>query len=299
MDGIDVTDRDTAPRPRTHAAVPPRHRGALYINRVERRVFDGDCEFLRAPHHRAAIGTYLSDLLRPHGLDLDEDLLDAGAGHSYGEMGAELISSAVRADEPVDLLVVAFAVPDVRPGRATATYLSHVCPGNPQSFAICDQGVAAAYTALRLVGEYVGSGACRRALLLVVEQATLHYKTPVPAAVPARHAGVALLCTGRPEAAGAARLDAVRVRTEVGSQQAAGLLATELAGHGGAATLVAGNGLNAADLPAGARRAPDGQPLTGAWWELAGGRTLVLADYEPSLRYLCTATFATGASRVR
>jgi hypothetical protein len=294
MDGVDVTDQDAAPRPRTHAAVPPRHTGALYINRVERRTFAGDCEFLRAPHHRAAIGTYLSDLLQPHGLDLDEDLLAAGAGHSYGEMGAELVGAVVGADEPVDLLVVAFAAPDVRPGRATATYLSHVCPGNPQSFAICDQGVAAAYTGLRLVREYVGSGACRRALLLLVEQATLHYKTPEPAAVPARHAGVALLCTGRPGAAGAVRLDAVRVRTEVAPEQASGLLATELAGHGPATTLVAGNGLDPGDLPAGARRGPAGQPLTAAWWEPAAGRPLMIADYEPALRYLCTATFTAG-----
>lgn len=284
-------DQDVVPRPRTHAAVPPRHIGALYVNRVERRTFDGDCEFLRAPHHRAAIGTYLSDLLRPHGLDLDEDLLQAGAGQSYGEMGADLIGSLVGADEPVDLLVVAFAMPDVRPGRATATYLSHVCPGNPQSFAVCDQGVAAAYTGLRLVREHVGSGACRRALLLIVEQATLHYPAARPAAIPARHAGVALLCTGRPGGAGAVRLDAVRVRPQVGPEDVAGLLATELAGQ----HLVVGNGL---DLP-GARRGPAGQPLTAAWWELAAGAAglpLVLADYEPSLRYLCTATFGVEGS---
>ncbi|WP_432989374.1 2-hydroxy-acid oxidase [Dactylosporangium sp. CA-233914] len=298
-----MTDQDAAPRPRTHAAVPPRHTGALYINRVERRTFDGDCEFLRAPHHRAAIGTYLSDLLLPHGLDLNEDLLAAGAGHSYGEMGAELVGSVVGADEPVDLLVVAFNVPDVRPGRATATYLSHVCPGNPQSFAICDQGVAAAYTGLRLVREYVGSGACRRALLLVLEQTTLHYQVPGPVELPARHAGVALLCTGRPGAAGTVRLDGVRVRTEVGPGQAAGLLATEFAEqllrHGDATTLVAGNGFDPGDLPAGAHRGPAGQPLTAAWWELAAeapGRAVVLADYEPSLRYLCAATFYWGVA---
>lgn len=283
-----MTDQHAPPRPRAHAPVAPGHTGALYVHRVERGIFDGDCEFLRAPHHRAAIGTYLSDLLVPHGLDLDADLLAAGAGHSYGEMGAELIGAVVGPDEPVDLLVVAFAAPDVRPGRATATYLSHVCPGNPQSFAVCDQGVAAAYTGLRLVREHLGSGACRRALLLVVEQATLHYAVTGPAAVPARHAGVALLCTGEP-GAGAARLEAVRVRTQVGPEQVAGLLT----GH--AAPLVAGNGVDPADLPAGARLAPGGQPLTGAWWELADGRPVTLADYDPALRYLCTATFG-GAS---
>jgi len=65
-------------------------------------------------------------------------------------MAEALIRELVPADAPVDLIVLAFAVPDVRPGRATATYLSHVCPGNPLAFAVCDQGSAAAFTGLRL-----------------------------------------------------------------------------------------------------------------------------------------------------
>jgi hypothetical protein len=40
---------------------------------------------------------------------------------------------------------------------------------------------------------------------------------------------------------------------------------------------------------------PPGQPYTGVWWELAaglprwtaGGRRVLLADYDKTLRYLC------------
>ncbi|GAA3290972.1 MULTISPECIES: hypothetical protein [Dactylosporangium] len=223
----------------------------MYINRVERRTFDDDCEFLRAPHHRAAIGTYLADMVRPHGLPLDEDLLATGAGQSYGEMGAALIGAAVGPDEPVDLLVLAFDVPDVRPGRAAATYLSHVCPGNPRSFAVCDQGVAAPFTALRLIRSYIGSGTCRRALLLILEQSTVHY----PAPVTARNAGVALVCSAQP---GPVRVGEIRVHTDAAGD-------------------------------------PDGRPLTAGWWELPA----TIERYDPALRYRCTATFATGASRER
>src|SRR4029077_3226752 len=120
-------------------------------------------------------------------------------GQSYGDMAAELIGSAVRADEPVDLLVLAFSIHDLRPGRPGAAYLSHVTPGAPMAFAICDQGSAAAFSGLRIAGEYASSAGIQRALLIVVEQAALPYDCPVP--VPAQHRGVAMLYADRAEPA--------------------------------------------------------------------------------------------------
>src|SRR5438552_2253667 len=95
-----------------------------------------------------------------------------------------LVLAAVPDGRPVDLLVLAFAIHDVRLGRATALYLSGVCPGEPMAFAVCDQGAAGAFTALRLVGEYARTAGCRRCLLLVVEQSALHYRPAGPAPVP-------------------------------------------------------------------------------------------------------------------
>ena len=49
---------------------------------------------------------------------------------------------------------------------------------------------------------------------------------------------------------------------------------------------------------------PPGQPLTGVWRELAawsagpGRGSLVIADYDPGLRYLCLAAFAGRLQRL-
>lgn len=162
----------------------------LRLLRAARHTVTGPAALLGDPALRGRAAEYVADLTRPYGLRVPDGLFDAppGAlGQSYGEMAAELIPAVVPPDEPVDVLVLAFAVHDVLPGRATAAYLSHVCPGTPMSFALCDQGSAAAFTGLRIAREY----GCRRALLVTVEQAVLPYDAGVP--VPARHRAVAML----------------------------------------------------------------------------------------------------------
>ena len=259
---------------------------------VARRAFDGPARYLAEPAHRADLDRYTADLLRPYGLAASNGD-HGGDGQSYGELGEALL----RGCEPVDLLVLAFSVPDVRPGRSTATYLSLVCPGNPLSFAICDQGPAAAFTALRLAAGYLDRGDAHRAVVLVVEQSTLPYRPVSPVPLPDRHAGVAIHC-GR---SGAARLDAVRQYPDAAPELAGALLREELAELPGDVTLVLGGGLCAPDGYR-LRSAAPGQPDTGAWWTLAdalaeepAAPTLV-ASYDPALRYLCLATLgpATG-----
>ncbi|HEY2574823.1 MAG TPA: hypothetical protein VGI74_00800 [Streptosporangiaceae bacterium] len=255
------------------------------ISRAERAVFDASSAAALDPGLRV----YLTDLVRPSGLALREDLLASGAGQSYGEMAEVLIGATVPADQPVDLLMLAYAVPDVSPERATATYLSHCCPGQPMAFGICDQGSVAAFTGLRLAAEYSD---CRRVLLLVAEQAAIHYD-PGDGPVPERHAAVALLC----DPAGPARVETVREHAGVAPSQIAALLA-DLA----ADVLVVGASLvqHIAGGTAEVHVAPAGQPCTGVWWELAGGlagwmaagRRVVVADYDPALRYLAVATLS-------
>ncbi|MBV9446258.1 MAG: hypothetical protein JO345_10225 [Streptosporangiaceae bacterium] len=234
-------------------------------------------------------------------------------------MAAGLIGDLVPPDQPADALILGFTMPDLSPGRATATYLSHVCPGKPMAFAICDQGRAVGFTALRLTRDYAAADGWSRVLVAVAEQARLDYDPPAPASVPIRHAAFAMLCDAVPVAAapvassgvGAPCLRAVRVCPAVPAEQVSATLGRELAAlpepAAGAVgeerrTLVLGEGLAplTGDGVPGWRSilALPGQPATGVWRELAawaaapGGGGLTLADYDPALHYLCLASFA-------
>jgi hypothetical protein len=290
---------------------PPQTR--LHFIRAERQVFSGPAEYLQDPLIRADVGTYMADLTRPYGLEVTPGLfgepLSPALGQSYGEMGEALVTALVRADEPVDLLVLAFSVHDLYPSRATAAHLSHVCPGAPMSFAICDQGSAAAFSGLRIAGEYATSAGCERVLLIVVEQAGIPY--PTAAALPARHQGVAMLfgaASARP-----ARVVGVRQHPAVGAGDAAELAAAQLAEMSAGrrdVRLVLGDGLAAVwrapaqgcGRRARVRAAAPGQPSTGVWRELAAELAddtarpglVVAADYDPGLRYLCLTAIELG-----
>lgn len=291
-------------------ARPPAHRDSdLYLVRAVHRSFEGPARFLADPANRARSAEYLADMARPYAREVPAALFgdppSPALGQSYGEMAEALIASAVHADEPVDLLVLAFSVHDLWPGRQTAAYLSHLTLGAPMAFAICDQGPAAAVSGLRIAREYVASGAVTRALLVVVEQAALPYDCT--ATLPAEHQGVAMLFGDG--AVSQARVAAVRQYPCVPADQAAGLAAADLAeltaGYQETA-LVLGDALAAlwaAPAAGRVRAVPPGQPCTGVWQVLADELTdsgrqpglLVVADYDPGLRYLSLTSFETKA----
>jgi 4-hydroxymandelate oxidase len=279
--------------PALGASVPP-----LRISGAARRAFHEQADSARDPAYR----TYLEDMVRPFGLSVHAEALAEGRGQSYADMADALLAQAVSGDEPVDLLIMAFAVPDVMPWRSTASHLSHLCPGGPLAFAVCDSGTTAAFTGLRLIRAHSVGASPPRALLMVVEQAAINHELPVPVATPARHAAVALRC----DQAGLGLVDSVRLRTGVAQPEAGGLLAAQLAelsGGRGNVTVIAGAGLAEAVLPAALSvagevvLAPAGQPCTGVWWEVVGrldgwaahGRRVLVADYDPLPGNLCLA----------
>ncbi|QMU69451.1 2-hydroxy-acid oxidase [Streptacidiphilus sp. P02-A3a] len=254
----------------------------MRVSRVLARNFDGRSETSLDPDLRV----FVSDLTRPYGVPLREDLLRAGVGHSYGEMAEGLLAQALPNGEPVDLLLLAFAIPDVRPGRSTAVHLTRFCAGTPLAFAVNDQGPAAAFTALRIVQDYQRTGGCRRAVVLVAEQASLHYTPAVPVRVPDVHCAVALVC----EESATPELTVHQETTKAGSVAQA--VAGRLAALGPEAVLLAGSGLDGIvdpDLPT--VLAPAGQPTTGVWSQLATRlpgwreqrRPVLVADYDPAL----------------
>ncbi len=230
---------------------------------------------------------YLTDLAATHGLALRGEVL--GTGQAYAELAAPVVEAVTAPDEPVDLLVLAYGVPDVQPGRNAALQLAAHCPGNPLAFAVCDQGPAAAFTALRLVADYAATGACTRAVLVVAEQAAVPYPLTAPAPVPDRHAAVAVLVEG-----GAAVAD-VRTHPALPPEAVGAVLAAdvaELTAQRAGATLVLGAGVGTVPGAAQVLRAAPGLPYTGTWARLADaepGRFLVIADYDPALGYLCVA----------
>ena len=281
------------------------------------REFPGSSD--RASH--PAFSELIGDLVRPYGVPLRPD---ASGGHSYGEMLAPLIVDLVPPAEPADVLILGFAMPDVWPERATATFLSDACPGRPLAFAVCDQGCAAGFTALRLARDYTAIGGCRRVLVALAEQTRLDYDPPAPASLPARHAAFALLCDAHPAPTpaptpgeggpgdggvpegGAPLLGAVRVLPAVPAGQVPAILGRELAGlpvtepGEDKRPLVLGEGLAplVGDMPGWrAVPVPPGQPLTGVWreleaWAAVPGRgSVAIADYDPGLGYLCLASF--------
>ncbi|WP_158839832.1 2-hydroxy-acid oxidase [Saccharothrix deserti] len=256
----------------------------MRLIRAERRTFTGAAGILDDDDHRADVAAYFADMTRPFGAELDTEL----SGHSYGEMAKALVAAVVPAAEPVDLLVLAFSIHDMWPGRATATYLSHLCPGTPLSFAVCDQGSAAPFTGLRVIRDY----GARRALLIVVEQASLPYDSTT--APPLEHRGVAMLYSGHP----GTRVTDLRQYPDVAPEAVAGLaslgVAELSAGHPGARVVLSDSLAAVWPGPPDHTRAPVGQPTTGVWWHLAealagSGGPVVIGDYDRELRYLCFA----------
>ncbi|MFI5532070.1 hypothetical protein ACIA8O_26405 [Kitasatospora sp. NPDC051853] len=143
---------------------------------------------------------FVTDQTRPYGLDLREDLLTEGVGHGYGEMGEALLADlALPEDRPADLLLLAFDVPDVQPGLANTLRPARDCPGRPMAFAIGDQGPLSPFTALRIADRYARTGACERALVLLLEQPALHHVPPGPVDLPEHAEGLLLLCEQAPE----------------------------------------------------------------------------------------------------
>ncbi|GAA4873099.1 hypothetical protein [Kitasatospora terrestris] len=262
--------RVSGPLPPQPAAAPLRLAAAASAD------FTGDSPLARDPDLRVLV----SDLARPYGVALDEDALRRGRGQSYGEMAERLLAQLVPDGPDVDLLVLVYAAPDVRPGRAVAVHLAGVCPGRPLAFAVCDQGSAGTFSALRIADAYGRTGGARRALLIALEQSSLHHRPDRPARLPDRHTAAALLF----ETGGSHRLAAHREHTAVTTADLPAALAALTADLPADTRLHLGPGLT--HLPAAAtRRALPGTPFTGTWRTLATALPtpypIALVDHDP------------------
>ncbi|MFF2353704.1 hypothetical protein ACFVVL_28450 [Kitasatospora sp. NPDC058115] len=259
--------------------------------RVLTRYADGRSELSLDPDLRV----FVSDLVRPYGLPLREDLLAEGVGHAYEELAAGLLAEALGPDEPADVLVQAFDSPDIRPGAPTSLALSRACAGTPTALALCDQGTAGAFAALRAATAYQRTGVARRAVVVLAEQTALHYEPAAPVTLPERHCAVVLVCETAPG-------EELTVHQDGGAD--AGTAAEEVRrqakalGEGTAVLLSAALEVPGLD----AVRTPAGQPFTGLWSALAERlphwraerRPVLLADLDPRLGVLSTLALRAG-----
>ncbi|MFI2714430.1 hypothetical protein ACH495_30355 [Micromonospora sp. NPDC018662] len=228
---------------------------------------------------------YLSDMTASYGRRFDRDRHAAASRNSFTEMADRLVRDLDLA-VPVDLIAIAHSTPDGDPRRVTACYLNELVHGDPLAFAVSDQGPAAAFTALRLLGTYSGDFPGCRALLLILEQTTMSYEvvgSRFP--VPGHDIGVAVLL----EPAGSDGAT-VHQRPDVPAE-AAGTLLDELVPAD--AVLIAGPGLTT-DRPV--VSAPD-LGAAGVWAEFARCRAdtagpIAVADHDPVSGTLCVAVFA-------
>ncbi|WP_052709383.1 hypothetical protein [Streptomyces sp. NRRL S-495] len=264
------------------------------LTRVLTRYADGRSELSLDPDLRV----FVADLVRPYGLPLREDLLAEGVGHAYEELAAGLLTEALGPDEPADVLIQAFDSPDVRPGAPTSLALSRSCAGTPTALALCDQGTAGAFAALRAALAYQRTGVARRAVVVLAEQTALHHRPPEPVILPDRHCAVVLVCETLPG-------EELTVRQESGvmvgsAESVAEEVRRQAKALGEEAAVLLAAGLEVPGLDA--VRVPAGQPFTGLWSALADRlpdwraerRPVLLADFDPRLGVLSTLTLRAG-----
>jgi hypothetical protein len=137
----------------------------------------------RLVHRRFAVGggwtddpelhRYYADLASLHGVGYRGEVLRRGAGNTFVGMAGPMLAGVDR----VDVLIVAHATPDLDPRVSAGSGAAHRFAGEPLVFTVMDQACSAAFTAIRLAGEYVRRHSYRRALVLVLDQSTLPYES--------------------------------------------------------------------------------------------------------------------------
>jgi hypothetical protein len=120
--------------------------------------------------------SFNQDLLSPYGMQVDEGLARQGRNITFTELAEHVMRAALITVPAAELLIVAYALPDLHPMKTVASHLNHLFGDRCRSFAISEQGLGAPFTALRIAAAYARSGRCRSLALFVLEQVTLPYR---------------------------------------------------------------------------------------------------------------------------
>ncbi|GAA0482623.1 hypothetical protein ABZ951_25210 [Streptomyces sp. NPDC046215] len=133
------------------------------------------------------------DLAGPFGAAVDESLLRGGTNVSHRDLVDHLAAADGIKDCRPDLIVLAHALPDLHPFTAVAPHLDLLLGSGATAVGISQQGLAAPFTALRVVAAYQRSGRSTRAVVAVLEQATLPVHFALAHDTPLTDSGVLLL----------------------------------------------------------------------------------------------------------
>jgi hypothetical protein len=223
--------------------------------------------------------TYWQDLLAPFGMEAEEKRLAGSPNIGFTELAEAALAQVSGAIDP-DLLLLAYALPDVHPLKSVTAHLNHLLGGRSRCFAISEQGLRAPFTALRVADAFARSGRCASLALFVCEQTTLAYHDPLVHDTPLVDSAALLYFDG----AGEFAYTAAETGPDVYE------LAARAVRRGGPTTLVvAGPWVDPERLPDAAVHAcQPGTYCTSVWLELARQHeawnhygSVVLADTDP------------------
>ncbi len=207
---------------------------------------------------------FLEGLLPKFGLGTER--LAAARGRDYLSMMTELVQDHTD-DQPVDLTVVAHAVPDFSAAQLAGIGAAGATPGATTMFGVSDGGRVTSFMALRLAARFAARQHIDRVAVLVADQACLPYDTGSDTSTRVDADAAALLLLSR--GAGPRPLRLARRSTRgLTSERAVELVHDELVGAGPAPSVTI-LGAGCPDWAPGdgspVTRAPEGLPAVGVW----------------------------------
>ena len=215
--------------------------------------------------------------------------LDGARGRNYWTMLTELLAEHADA-QPVDLTVVAHAVPDFSLAKLAGIGAAGATPGATTMFGVSDNGRVTPFVALRLAVQFASRQQIDRVAVLVADQACLPYDAGSSPLTHVDDNAAALLLLSRDSGADPLRL-ARRSTRGTTPERAIELVHAELVGDGPAPSVtVLGAGCPDWEPADGSpvRRAPEGLPAVGVWETTAGLRgpstgPVLVIEAEPAL----------------
>lgn len=164
----------------------------VFLSRTCSRVFtDGTSGALDDP--------YLDDLAALHKLPRSPSSTwpATGVSRSYGEMAARVLEGCREPLESIELIVLAYANPEILVGEEAGPFLAAAFPATRMVYAVSDQGMLAPFTALKLATSHFRGDNFERAAIIVLEQRFLPLLSDDRAKTPACDVAVAVIVERR------------------------------------------------------------------------------------------------------